>query len=203
MTKITIKDCEILWRGHTELEMMTAVQECLDGRVITLKREVLKAPDSVAVLLYRKDNHHLVLTSQWRVPMVSCGVNQPMIEVCAGNIDEKDYAENPQDELQAACQAACREVEEETGWHVQHLHFLYALYTSPGISTERLYCFIGCVDQKNQSGGGVKSEGEDIEILEFSLVQAMHAIQENQIRDMKTVMLLQKFHEDREKYLGS
>ncbi|CAI3926971.1 8-oxo-dGTP pyrophosphatase MutT and related house-cleaning NTP pyrophosphohydrolases [Commensalibacter communis] len=191
MSKMTLKKTRTLWDGHSRLEMTEMLQQYEDGHIESLKREVLKARDSVVVLLYRQDTKKLVLTSQWRAPTVFRGDNRPVIEACAGNIDQKDFDNHPKDALAAAKTAAIREVEEETGWHIAQLDYLYALYSCPGISTEKLYYFIASVDEKVQQGGGVRDEGEDIAVLEISLQEAITKIQEGEIMDLKTVVLIQ------------
>jgi hypothetical protein len=41
------------------------------------------------------------------------------------------------------------------------------------------------------SGGGLASEGEDIEVLELSIDEALAMISDGRIVDAKTIMLLQ------------
>jgi hypothetical protein len=41
------------------------------------------------------------------------------------------------------------------------------------------------------SGGGIAAEGEDIEVLELPLQQALAMIDDGRIADAKTIMLLQ------------
>jgi hypothetical protein len=45
--------------------------------------------------------------------------------------------------------------------------------------------------QKINEGGGLPSDGEDIEVLEIPFEQAMQMIQSGEIADGKTIMLLQ------------
>ncbi|MDI2113415.1 NUDIX domain-containing protein [Commensalibacter nepenthis] len=190
MSKMVLQNTHTLWDGHSQLEMTEMIQQYDDGSTKSLKREVLKARDSVVVLLYRQDTKKLVLTSQWRAPIVFRGDNQPVIEACAGNIDQKDFENHQQDVLAAAKAAAIREVEEETGWHIAELDYLYALYSCSGISTEKLYYFIASVDEKIQQGGGVREEGEDIAVLEVTLQEAIKKIEKGEIVDLKTVVLI-------------
>ena len=46
-------------------------------------------------------------------------------------------------------------------------------------------------DMKVGNGGGIASEGEDIEVLELPIDQAMNMIADGRIADAKTIMLLQ------------
>jgi hypothetical protein len=64
---------------------------------------------------------------------------------------------------------------------------------SPGSVTEKLYFFIAEYDAaaKSGHGGGIASEGEDIEVLELPFTTAVHMIESGEITDGKTIMLLQ------------
>ncbi|MDI2089938.1 NUDIX domain-containing protein [Commensalibacter oyaizuii] len=190
-SKMTLRHLRQLWQGHTLLEMADMIQLYADGQKVAIQREILKVPDSVVVLLYRCDNHKLILTSQWRAPIVVKGDDRPVIEACAGNIDSEDFNIAKGDAIQAAFLAAKREVSEETGWHIKDLSFIYALYSSPGLMTEKLYYFIASVDSQIHDGGGLRSEGEDITVLEISLSEALNKIKDGEIIDLKTIVLLQ------------
>ena len=64
---------------------------------------------------------------------------------------------------------------------------------SPGSVTEKLYFFLAEYDSGSRvaAGGGNFVEGEDIEVLELSIEDAMTAIERGDIADGKTIMLLQ------------
>lgn len=64
---------------------------------------------------------------------------------------------------------------------------------SPGSVTEILYFFVAEYEasMKVHEGGGVEDEQEDIEVLELKLDNAMHMIETGEIKDGKTIMLLQ------------
>jgi len=64
---------------------------------------------------------------------------------------------------------------------------------SPGSVTEILYFFMAeyTDEMKINSGGGLKSEGEHIEVLELSFQDALEKINKGEIKDGKTIMLLQ------------
>jgi nudix-type nucleoside diphosphatase (YffH/AdpP family) len=84
-------------------------------------------------------------------------------------------------------------VEEETGYRVDRVRKIFEAFMSPGSVTEKLYFFIAEYDASSKAapGGGVHAEGEDIEVLEFSIDEAMEAIERGDIADGKTIMLLQ------------
>jgi len=64
---------------------------------------------------------------------------------------------------------------------------------SPGSVTEILYFFVAEYDKemKISVGGGLKEEQENIEVLELDFEKAFGMIGTGEIRDAKTIMLLQ------------
>lgn len=64
---------------------------------------------------------------------------------------------------------------------------------SPGSVTEILHFFIAeySDDMKITDGGGLEEEGENIEVLELPFEKALQMIDSGEIRDAKTIMLLQ------------
>ena len=122
-------------------------------------------------------------TRQFRLPTYINGNETGMlIEVCAGLLDK----DNPEDCVR-------REAEEETGYKVSHVKKVFETYMSPGSVTEILYLFIAEYNSsmKINDGGGIEHEQEDIEVLEFPITQAISMIEAGEIKDAKTIMLLQ------------
>jgi nudix-type nucleoside diphosphatase (YffH/AdpP family) len=111
-----------------------------------------------------------------------------MIEACAGLLD-RDNAED----------CIKRETEEETGYQVRDVRKLFEVYMSPGSVTETVTFFVGeyASDMKINEGGGVASEQENIEVLEYDFETAYNLIASGEIKDAKTIMLLQyaKIHQ--------
>ena len=64
---------------------------------------------------------------------------------------------------------------------------------SPGSVTELIYFFIAeySSSMKVNEGGGIDHEQEDIEVLEVSIDDAFKMIGTGEIKDGKTIMLLQ------------
>jgi hypothetical protein len=64
---------------------------------------------------------------------------------------------------------------------------------SPGSVTEKLYFFVAEYqpNDKITEGGGLVTDGEDIEVLEIAFSDALNRIQTGEIADGKTIMLLQ------------
>jgi nudix-type nucleoside diphosphatase (YffH/AdpP family) len=105
-----------------------------------------------------------------------------LIEAAAGLLDGDD-AEG----------AIRREAEEETGLRVGDIERLFELLMSPGSVTERVAFFAAPYDAASRvsAGGGIAAEGEDLEVLELPLDEALEMVGRGEICDGKTVLLLQ------------
>jgi nudix-type nucleoside diphosphatase (YffH/AdpP family) len=105
-----------------------------------------------------------------------------LIETCAGLLDEND----PETCIR-------RETEEETGYRVGTVRKVFEAFMSPGSVTERLFFYVAEYhpDLKIADGGGLLSDGEDIDILELNLDTTLQMIESGEIMDGKTIMLLQ------------
>lgn len=105
-----------------------------------------------------------------------------LVETCAGLLDRDD----PQTCIR-------KETEEETGYRIQEVRKVFEAFMSPGSVTERLYFFVGEYFDENKlsDGGGLEAEGEEIEVLELPLDEALAMIETGAICDGKTIMLLQ------------
>jgi GDP-mannose pyrophosphatase NudK len=155
----------------------------IDGTKVVQEREVYDRGNGATILLYNKAARTVILTRQFRLPsFVNGNPTGMMIEACAGLLDQ----DNPEDCIR-------RETEEETGYRIDHLEKIYEAYMSPGSVTEILYFFIGAYskNQKVNDGGGVDGEQENIEVLELPFDQAYGMIKTGEVRDAKTIMLLQ------------
>ena len=64
---------------------------------------------------------------------------------------------------------------------------------SPGSVTERVSFFVAeyTPDDRADDGGGLDEEGEDIEVIEIGLDEAIDQVADGRIVDGKTVLLLQ------------
>ncbi len=146
-------------------------------------REAYDRGNGAVILLYNTPNKTVLLTRQFRLPtFVNGNPDGMMIEACAGLLDE----DNPEDCIR-------RETEEETGYRIERVQKIYEAYMSPGSVTEILHFFVGeySKEQKVNEGGGVDGEQENIEVLELVFDKAWGMIGTGEIRDAKTIMLLQ------------
>ena len=154
-----------------------------DGRLQVVSRETYDRGNGVALLLFNAARGTVILTRQFRFPAwVNGCADGLLIEACAGQLDGNDPI--------AAMQ---REAIEETGYDVQSPRKVFEAYMSPGSVTEKLHFFVAAYEDadRRHAGGGEADEGEDIEVLELPLAQALAMIASGQIQDGKTIMLLQ------------
>ena len=154
-----------------------------DGSWQRQSRETYDRGNGATILLYHPGQGTVVLTRQFRFPtFVNGNTDGMLIEACAGLLDQDDPA-------------TCirRETEEETGFRVQDVRKVFEAYMSPGSVTEKVHFFVGeySAADKVSAGGGEHHEGEDIEVLELPLAQALQMVADGRIRDGKTIMLLQ------------
>ena len=85
------------------------------------------------------------------------------------------------------------EAEEETGYRLHHVQKVFEAFMSPGSVTEKLHFFVAEYEpsMRVSDGGGLEHEGEDIEVLELSIDEALAMIADGRIIDGKAIMLLQ------------
>jgi nudix-type nucleoside diphosphatase (YffH/AdpP family) len=165
------------------LKKTTFEYRCRDGRWQKQSRETYDRGNGAVLLLFNVKRATVVLTRQFRFPAYVNGCHDGLlIEACAGLLDGDD----PQTCIR-------REVEEETGFVVRSPRKVLEAYMSPGSVTEKLHFFVAEYDLHDQvsAGGGDITEGEDIEVIELPLTDALQMIAIGTIQDGKTIMLLQ------------
>ncbi|HRH51184.1 MAG TPA: GDP-mannose pyrophosphatase NudK [Panacibacter sp.] len=180
--KVAILKKEILSDNWYTLNKVTFEYTNKKGDKQVQSREAYDRGNGATILLYNKETKTVILTRQFRMPTYINGNETGMlIEACAGLL-EKDNAED----------CIKKETEEETGFKIDHVEKVFEAYMSPGSVTEILYFFIAeySKDHKKNEGGGVEDE-EDIEVLELDFDKAMNMINTGEIKDGKTIMLLQ------------
>jgi GDP-mannose pyrophosphatase NudK len=180
---IKILETKVLSDNWYVLRKITYEYTKKDGTKLTQSREAYDRGNGATILLYNKNQKTVILTRQFRLPTFVNGNETGMlIEACAGLLD-KDNAED----------CIRRETEEETGYKITDVRKIFEAYMSPGSVTEILYFFIAeySKEMKVSDGGGVKHEEENIEVLELSIDKALNMIESGEIKDGKTIMLLQ------------
>lgn len=183
ISNIKILQTEVLSDNWYTLRKITYEYSNSDGTLQTQSREAYDRGNGAAILLYNKQQRTVILTRQFRMPtFVNGNPTGMMIEACAGILDK----EQPEDGIR-------RETEEETGYKITDVRKVFEAYMSPGSVTEILYFFIAeyAASMKVHAGGGVEHEQENIEVLELPFQQAIDMMDSGDIRDAKTIMLLQ------------
>ena len=174
---------ELLSDNWYTLNKFTFEYQKDDGSWETQHREAYDRGNGAAILLFNKRKGTVVLTRQFRMPTYVNGNDDGMmIEVCAGLLD----GDNPEDCIR-------KETEEETGYKIDNVERVIETYMSPGSVTEILYLFIGEYTDRMRvgEGGGADHETENIEVLEYPFEKALEMMAMGEIKDAKTIILLQ------------
>jgi GDP-mannose pyrophosphatase NudK len=183
MENVKILEEQLLSNNWYSLKKYTYEVFKKDGTTLKQTREVYDRGNGAVILLYNRIQNTVILTRQFRLPTFINGNSKGLlIEACAGLLDH----DNPE-------KAIIRETEEETGFRIEKVRKIFEAYMSPGSVSEILYFFISEYEpsMKVNPGGGIPSEQEDIEVLELRFEKAYAMIATGEIKDAKTIMLLQ------------
>jgi nudix-type nucleoside diphosphatase (YffH/AdpP family) len=183
ISDIKIVDSKILSDNWYILKKISYTYKKEDGSVQKQVREAYDRGNGATILLYNKENKTVILTRQFRLPSYINGNESGfLIETCAGLLDEN----NPEDCIR-------KETEEETGYKITDVRRIFEAYMSPGAVTEIVYFFVAeySPSQKISEGGGAEHEEENIEVLEVHIDEAMKMVESGEIKDGKTIILLQ------------
>jgi nudix-type nucleoside diphosphatase (YffH/AdpP family) len=180
---VKIMEQKLLSDNWYKLHKITFDYRTKTGEWQRQAREAYDRGNGAVILLYNLAQKTVILTRQFRMPTYLNGnPTGMMIEACAGLLD-KDNAE------------ACirRETEEETGYKIENIEKVFEAYMSPGSVTEILYFFVAAYtpQMKVSEGGGHHDEHENIEVLELPFAEALRLVGTGEIKDAKTIMLLQ------------
>ena len=149
----------------------------------TVWRQIEDHGAAAAVLPYDPDRRCALLVKLFRAPALYAGCTERLVEPIAGVLDNGETAE--------VC--ARREALEEAGVRLDALERVAEVWSSPGISTERITLFLApyAAGDRVAPGGGLAAEHEDIEVLEISLADVVHGLADGSIDDMKLLGLVQ------------
>lgn len=184
ISQVKITDTKLLSNEKYPFKKVSFEYQTEEGETEEQQKEVLQRSDAATILLYNKEEQEVLLTRQFRLPTFLNGNKGGLLlEACAGMMDEGESAE----------ECIRREVEEETGYRIKEVQKVYEAYTSPAIVTELIHFFIApyTADMKLSKGGGLKEEKEYIEVVELPLQQVVNMLKQGEIRDVKSIILLQ------------
>ena len=180
--RIRVKQVRVLSENYATLKDTTFEWRRANGEWQTQTRETFDRGNAATLLPYNLEQRTVVLVRQFRYSAYVNGYDDLMIEALAGLLDN----ETPELRIRA-------EAEEETGYRLGDVHKLFEAFMSPGALTEKIHFFVAEYEPRMKvgSGGGIADEGEDIEVLELPIDQALAMIADGRIADAKTIMLLQ------------
>ena len=180
--RVHVREVRLLSDDWSVLRRTTFDYRRRDGSWQTLTRETYDRGNGAVLLPYDPGRGTVLLVRQFRYPAYVNGHPEPLVEAIAGLLDARDPAE-----------AIRHEAAEEAGCRITRPRRVFDAFMSPGSVTERLAFFVAAytVDDRVTAGGGVRAEGEDIEVLEPTLDEALAMIEGGAIVDGKTIMLLQ------------
>jgi len=179
---VQIGNVETIAQNKGRLISVSYEQRRRDGDQEQRKREIYDNGNSAVILPYDADRQTVLLTRQLRIPVFLQDGRERAVEACAGKLD----GENAERRI-------IKEMQEELGYKITKVQSLFELYASPAAIMEKIVFFTCTYSpaDKVSDGGGLKKEGEDIEVLEILLHEAAAMITAGEIVDAKTVVLIQ------------
>jgi GDP-mannose pyrophosphatase NudK len=181
-SSVGIEKVETLAHDRGKLTRVTFRQRRRDGEWQQRKREIYDNGNAATILPYDPQRQTVLLARQLRLPIYLQDGLEATIEACAGKLDGEDSETR-----------IVKEMEEELGYRIGKVERLFALYVSPGGVAEKVEFFTCSYSpaDKVSEGGGLKDEGEEIEVIEMPLQRAAEMIASGEIIDAKTVILIQ------------
>ncbi|MEH2496935.1 GDP-mannose pyrophosphatase NudK [Bradyrhizobium sp. AZCC 1678] len=179
---VHICDVEIIAHNKGKLVSVSYEQHRRDGEQQRRKREIYDNGNSAVVLPYDSERRTVLLTRQLRLPVFLQDGIERTVEACAGKLDGEE-----------AEQRIVKEMQEELGYRITNVQRLFELYVSPAAIMEKISFFTCAYSPADRvsGGGGLKEEGEDIDVVETTLEEAAAMIANGEIVDAKTVVLIQ------------
>jgi nudix-type nucleoside diphosphatase (YffH/AdpP family) len=180
--RLRVHSVRVLSDDHYTLKTTTFEWRRANGEWQTQHRETYDRGNGATLLPYNLAQRTVVLVRQFRYPAYVNGCDDLLIEAAAGQLDNA----SPEVRIRA-------EAEEETGYRLGDIRKVFEAFMSPGSVTEKLHFFVAeyAPEMRISGGGGIAAEGEDIEVLELPIDQALAMISDGRIADAKTIMLLQ------------
>jgi nudix-type nucleoside diphosphatase (YffH/AdpP family) len=180
--RIRVNNVRMLSDRYGKLTETTFEWRRANGEWQMQARVTFDRGNAATLLPYNLKQRTVVLVRQFRYPAYINGYDDLLIEAPAGLLDD----ESPEIRIRA-------EMEEETGYRLGEIKKIFEAFMSPGAVTEKLHFFVAEYEPSMRigSGGGLASEGEDIEVIELSIDEALAMIGDGRLADAKTIMLLQ------------
>ena len=135
------------------------------------RREIVEHGETICVVPL-DDNNNVLLVEQYRKP-----TDQKLLEVPAGGMDEGETPE----------EATLRELQEEVGFTARRLQHLTTFWLTPGFCTERMHAYLATELEPSSLEA---DDDEKIRVMPTPLDQVFGLIQNNAIRDAKSIAVL-------------
>jgi nudix-type nucleoside diphosphatase (YffH/AdpP family) len=172
--------------GHVETvhagwgQYLIATVRLADGT--SLRREIEHHGAAACVLPYDPARKTAILVRQFRAPVFYIADVAETLEAVAGVIEDESPIE-----------CARREALEEAGIRLTTLEPVGAVFTMPGISTERMHLFLAVYGASDRigEGGGIAAEHEGTLPVETPLLELSAMAEAGTITDLKTLALIQ------------
>lgn len=172
----TLVEKSTLYEGSRVRLELQRFRDDLTEQVV--KKEVVAHPGSAVVLPFltggqspsRNDSILLIRNLRY-------SLNKVLIELPAGTLDKNEAPMN----------CAGRELQEETGYLARKLVPIGSFFPSPGVLTEKMYAFAAYDLTQTVSS---LEQGEQIELLPTTYLDAIEMIKRGEIEDGKTIATL-------------
>lgn len=187
MKRVEIISKQRVFDDFFKIDEVTLKYERFNGEMSEPTRRLcFERGDSAAFLIWNKETERVILTNQFRYCSYEKGLGW-LLEIPAGIVEEGEEAE----------ETARREILEETGYRAKKLTHINSFYVSPGGTSERIILYYAEVENRDRvgAGGGVETEHEDIQVLEFSLPELWSMLESGKIVDAKTLIAVQWLRE--------
>jgi nudix-type nucleoside diphosphatase (YffH/AdpP family) len=182
---------EILDRDTTHIGYVTVERlrvRLADGAEVI--REVENHGDAIAVLPYDPERRTALTVRLFRAPAFDRFGEEALEEACAGMIEPGNYFGDG--EVADEPDTVRREAMEELGLRLGGLEFVARVWSSPGVSAERVALYLAPYDPRDRvgPGGGLAEEHEAITVLERPLAHLAADADAGRIVDLKLLALV-------------
>lgn len=163
-------------------EQLLSTERIYSGKVLQLHRDTVRLPNGnttrLEILRHPGASAVVPLLDDGRVILIRQlrhATGGFIYEIPAGKLDPQEDPE--------VC--AARELEEEVGFRPGRLEHLTSIWTAPGFTDEVIHIYQG-----TQLTPGVQQLDRDevLEIIEWSLEEAIAKVKDGTIRDAKTII---------------
>jgi ADP-ribose pyrophosphatase len=173
---------ERLAKAYRDYERYHVTLTAADGKPVEQQRDILRAGKVVAVLPIDLARDEIVLIRQFRLAAHLADGRGDLVEIVAGRVEPGERPEA----------AARRECAEEIGVAPVKLVELFTYFTTPGITDEEVFVYVGAVDASQaKEGAHAAPDGEQLHILRVNIDAALAALARGTMHGSPVVIALQ------------